>query len=258
MPKPLPFLISIPHGGEEFPACVRDRVALTREDTLEDGDAFTRRIYDLADSVHTVIKTDIARAIVDLNRAVTDMPPTHPDGVLKTITCYEKPVYHEGRFPNPGLVDQLIREHYRPYHAKIRAAVKRDDVVLGLDCHSMAAQAPPIEAAPGRPRPLICLANAHDQSCPMQYAELLAACFREIFALQPDQVTINEPFSGGFITRTYGMNPVPWIQIEINRSLYLQPPWYDPCTLTISSDRLAQLRTLITQTLIRFHTRLTM
>lgn len=256
MPKPLPFLISIPHGGEQVPPCVQDRVALTRTDILEDGDAFTRRIYDLKDSVRAVIDSDIARAVVDLNRAVTDMPPAHPDGLLKTVTCYRKPVYREGRFPDPPLVERLIREHYQPYHDRIRAAVKREDITLGLDCHSMAAQAPPIEAEPGRPRPLICLANAHGQSCPMSHLETLAACFRAVFTLPPDQVMLNDPFAGGFITRTYGDDPIPWIQIEINRSLYLQPPWYDPSALTISLDRLAELGNLITQTLTRFHTHL--
>lgn len=257
MPKPLPFLISIPHGGELVPPCVQDRVTLTEADVLEDGDAFTAQIYDLGDSVRTVIKADIARAIVDLNRAVTDMPPAHPDGLLKTVTCYRKPVYRKGRFPDPDLVDRLIREHYHPYHDLICAAANRTDIILALDCHSMAAQAPPIEVEPGRPRPLICLGNAHGQSCPMSHLETLAACFREVFELQPDQVTLNDPFAGGFITRTYGNDPIPWIQIEINRSLYLQPPWYNASTLTISSDRLAELRTLITQTLTRFHTRLT-
>jgi N-formylglutamate amidohydrolase len=253
MDRPLPFLISIPHSGEQIPACVQNRIALSKAEILEDGDAFTAQIYNLADAAHTMVKADVARAIVDLNRAVTDMPPAHPDGILKTVTCYHKPVYHQGRFPEPTLVDRLIREHYQPYHDRIRAAVKREDVMLGLDCHSMAAQAPPIETEPGRPRPLICLANAHGQSCPMSRIETLAACFREIFELEPDQVTLNDPFSGGFITRTYGNNPIFWIQIEINRSLYLQPPWYDSSTLTIDEDHLAHLRTLVTETLARFH-----
>ena len=182
------------------------------------------------------------------------MPPAHPDGIIKTVTCYRKPVYHEGRFPDPDLIDRLIREHYQPYHDEIRAATDRQDILLGLDCHSMAAEAPPIEAEPGRPRPLICLANAHGRACPMAHLETLATCFRETFDLRTDQITLNEPFSGGYITRAYGRHPIPWIQIEINRSLYLQPPWYDPGILTISPERLTNLRTLITQTLTHFHT----
>jgi len=257
MESPLPFLISIPHGGENIPECVRDRVALTRADILEDADAFTGQIYDLRGYVHTVIQSDTARAVVDLNRDVTQMPPGHPDGLLKTVTCYKKPVYREGRFPNPGLVDRLIAEHYRPYHEKIRAAMRAPDIVLGLDCHSMAEQAPPIEAQPGCSRPLICLGNVYGRSCEMRYAETLAACVREVFALEEEQVTLNQPFSGGFITRAYGNNPIPWIQFEMNRSLYLRPPWYDSSKWTISKDRLAELSSLIVHVLRKFHSKIT-
>jgi N-formylglutamate deformylase len=257
MESPLPFLISIPHGGEHIPECIRDRVALTRADILEDGDAFTRQIYDLGEHVHTVIQSDTARAVVDLNRDVSQMPPDHPDGVLKTVTCYKKPVYREGRFPSPGLVDRLIAEHYRPYHDRIRGAMENLSLVLGLDCHSMAEQAPPIEAQPGCRRPLICLSNACGRSCEMRYAETLAACFCEVLALDEEQVTLNEPFSGGFITCTYGNNPIPWIQLEINRSLYLRPPWHDASKWTISKDRLAELSSLILRVLRRFHCEIT-
>ncbi len=257
METPLPFLISIPHGGENIPEYVRDRVALTRAEILEDADAFTGKIYNLREHVHTVIQSDTARAIVDLNRDVTQMPPGHPDGVLKTITCYKKPVYIEGLFPTPDLVNQLISEHYRPYHDKIRAAARAPDIVLGLDCHSMAEQAPPIEAQSGCRRPLICLGNANGRSCEMRYAEALAACFREVFALEAEQVTLNEPFSGGFITRSHGNNPVPWIQLEINRSLYLRPPWYDASKQTISRDRVADLSSLIVRTLRRLYSKMT-
>ena len=256
MHSQLPFLISIPHGGESIPECVRDRVVLSRADIIEDADAFTGRIYDLREHVHTVIKSDTARAVVDLNRDLIQMPPGHPDGLIKTVTCYKKPVYREGWFPNPALVEQLIAEHYRPYHDKIRAAMRTPDFVLGLDCHSMADQPPPIEAQSECCRPLICLGNACGRSCEMRHAEMLADCFREVFAMEEEQVTLNEPFSGGFITRTYGNNPIPWIQLEINRSLYLRPPWYDASKCTISKDRLAELSSLILRVLRKFNNKI--
>jgi N-formylglutamate deformylase len=70
-------------------------------------------------------------------------------------------------------------------------------------------------------------------------------------------VTLNEPFSGGFITRTHGNNPIPWIQLEINRSLYLRPPWYDASKWTISKGRLAELSSVIVRVLRRFHSKIT-
>ena len=59
--------------------------------------------------------------------------------------------------------------------------------------------------------------------------------------MEKDDVTINDPFAGGYITRTYGNNPVPWVQVEMNRSLYLSSPWFDPVALTVASHRLTKL-----------------
>ncbi|UCD51224.1 MAG: N-formylglutamate amidohydrolase [Phycisphaerales bacterium] len=253
MEEPLPFLISIPHGGEKIPPCVQDRVALARADILEDGDAFTCEIYDLEAHVSQVIQADVARAIVDLNRDMAELPPEHADGVVKMITCYGKPVYHKGLFPDQVLVNRLIKEHYRPYHDRIRAAAGKDGIVIGLDCHSMAGQAPPTADRPGLRRPSVCLGNAHGETCDMLWLETLAACFRDVFDLEEEDVTLNDPFSGGVITRTYGANPIPWIQVEINRSLYLDSPWYDASNLTISRDRLKELRALLRQVLRKFY-----
>ena len=42
-----------------------------------------------------------------------------------------------------------------------------------------------------------------------------------------NEISINDPFHGGHITKTYGNKPVPWIQVEMNRDLYLTEPWFD-------------------------------
>ena len=58
-------------------------------------------------------------------------------------------------------------------------------------------------------------------------ANRLAACFREGFGLEKKDVVLNKPFAGGYITRAYGKGALPWVQVEMNRSLYLSKPW--PC-----------------------------
>ena len=48
----------------------------------------------------------------------------------------------------------------------------------------------------------------------------LADAFREELSLDRE-VAINNPFSGGFISNAhYWRKGVPWVQVEINRSLY--------------------------------------
>ena len=150
--------------------------------------------------------TPIARAFVDLNRAPDDF---RKDGVVKTHTCWDERVYRE---PLPdAVVRELLDSHYYPYHGTVRSF--RDGVKLGVDCHTMAAFGPPIGPDPGQRRPLICLGDG-DGACPRPWIEALRDCFVAQFG---DDVTINEPFRGGYLTRHHGAR-MPWAQLEMSRS----------------------------------------
>jgi len=48
---PLPVLLSIPHGGDWIPLEVRGMVELGPREIFEDGDAFTREIFNLSPEV---------------------------------------------------------------------------------------------------------------------------------------------------------------------------------------------------------------
>jgi formiminoglutamase len=189
------------------------------------------------------ISADIARAFVDLNRAADDLPPKNPDGIIKSMTCYKKPIYIKGKEPDQSLRQILIERYYIPYHRKVKEIVSQNkELKLALDCHSMAAEPPPIAPdTPTKKRPLICLGNAHGKACDPDMVKKLAKCFCEAFELEEKDVTINQPFAGGYITRTYGNNPLPWVQVEMNRSLYLSSPWFDPITLHVDNHRLMEL-----------------
>ena len=249
--SPLPFLISIPHGGKKIPEELKFRTDLSREDILEDGDAFTSQIYDLTPYCR-VIKTPIARAFIDLNRAPDMLPPDYPDGVVKSQTCYQKPVYIKDREPDNQMIALLIEKYYSPYYQRIEEMVSAGDVVFGFDCHTMAAVAPPISTLSGEKRPTINLGNAGGTACDAYPVQLLANCFRNVFGLSEREVTINTPFSGGEIVRFFGRNPIPWIQIEMNRNLYMTPPWFNSETWQIDQRRLQKLSALILEGLTRF------
>ena len=237
---PLPILVSVPHGGTETPPEVSDRVSASAADVFEDGDAFTPEIYAVSELVghHQVAR--IARAFVDLNRAVDDRPPSNPDGVVKTATCFDRPIYREPL--DNALIEQLIARYHVPYHATLSERARGGDLVLGLDCHSMAAIPPPVAPDSGTPRPLFCLSNGEGQTCDDDTLRRLAAAITRAFECSEDDVQLNRPFRGGYITRRHGRNPLPWIQIEMNRSLYLAAPWFDPETRTVAARRLDELQ----------------
>ncbi|MHC5010032.1 MAG: N-formylglutamate amidohydrolase, partial [Planctomycetota bacterium] len=155
------------------------------------------------------VTTDVARAVVDMNRAEDDFGK---DGVVKTHTCWDVEVW---RTPPPDeLKRALLSRYHRPYHERLRRPPR--GVRLGVDCHTMAAHGPPVGPDPGVERPWICLSHG-DGTCPDAWLDELAACFERSFGTPP---SINTPFRGGYIVRTYAAM-LPWVQVELSRAPFL-------------------------------------
>ena len=248
----LPILICIPHGGTNIPDELQNRIVINKKDLLDDIDAFTKEIYDLGNKVLHVISTDIARTFVDMNRNPEDLPPEQPDGIIKSMTCYERQIYIYGKEPDEKLTQELIEKYYKPYQMKILNALRDEQLELALDCHSMAEIAPGISPDHGQKRPSICLGNCFGQSCTVEMTKHLANCFRKVFELEEDGVLINKPFQGKYTTQWYGNKPVPWIHVELNRNLFLKEPWFDQETQNIDKTRLQNLNELFEKTLRMF------
>lgn len=206
----LPLLISVPHAGLRVPPEAAPFCSLTREEIARDGDEFAAEIYAIEPEVAAFATTDVARAIVDLNRAPDDR---RKDGVIKTHTCWDIPVYRE---PLPESVAAgLLERYYHPFHARLRE-LSRSGVRLGIDCHTMAAFGPPVGPDTGAERPPICLSNGKG-TCPPDWFGSLAQCLEDAFGLP---VSLNAPFRGGFIIRSHAAE-MPWVQLEFSRAPFL-------------------------------------
>lgn len=130
--------------------------------------------------------------------------------MIKTHTCWDVPVYqHE---PSAATVAALLDAYYRPYHERL-AHLAGSAVKLAIDCHTMAAVGPPVAPDPGVERPWVCLSNG-DGTCPQTWIEGLQRCFEDAFG---PHVTINHPFTGGYITRRHAAE-MPWVQLELSRA----------------------------------------
>ena len=141
------------------------------------------------------------------------MDDRRADGIVKTHTCWNVPVYDP--FPPETVVDELLRLYHAPYHAAL-SAFPSSGARLAIDCHTMAAEGPPVGPDPGVVRPRVCLSNA-DGTCPEAWMTVMHECFVESFG--PD-VRVNDPFRGGYITRSHAAE-MPWMQIELSRAPYL-------------------------------------
>ncbi len=246
-------LLSIPHSGTKIPVELDGRLCITKHDTFDDSDPFVNIICDLGDKVRRVIKTDIARTFVDLNRSPQELPPKNPDGLIKSMTCYQKPIYIDGKDPSDSLTKTLIETYYLPYHQAIQNALTDLDLRLCLDCHSMASIAPHMSTdGANKKRPVFCLSNSDGETSSDEMICLLASCLSDAFSIERKDVSLNDPFHGGYITKTYGNTPIPWIQVEMNRNLYLSTEWFDHETLKIDTKRLHNLNHMFEEALIQF------
>lgn len=211
----LPFLLSVPHSGLTVPPEAGPCCALTPREIAEDGDEGAAGIYlGMKPLVAALHATDIARAIVDMNRSEDDR---RRDGVVKTHTCWNVPVY---RTPlSDDVAGLLIERYHRPYHRRLTELAAGETARLAIDCHTMAAKGPPVGPDPGRERPWICLGYG-DGTCPQDWIAALKSCFEELIG---PNVTINDPFSGGHIT-CHHSTEMPWLQLEISRAPFRSDP----------------------------------
>jgi formiminoglutamase len=183
---------------------------LRPEDVVKDGDEGAREVYALEEGVLGFVTTEIARAIVDMNRSEDDR---RRDGVVKTHTCWNVPVYKD--FPPDDVVESLLEPYHRPYHRALRESASRG-ALLGIDCHTMAAVGPPVGPDPGKERPAVCLGNA-DGTCPVDWLDSLADCLASAFGVE---VSKNEPFKGGHIVRSRP-GGIPWVLLELSRGDFM-------------------------------------
>ena len=205
----MPLLLSVPHAGLAIPPEVQDLCILSEKEIIEDGDEGAAEIYlPLEKEVSALVTTVIARAIVDMNRTEDDRGK---DGVVKTHTCWDVQIYREPL--SEIIIAELMEAFYRPYHSSLTQHAKH--VTCGIDCHTMAAQGPPVGPDKGKERPAICISNA-DGTCPEEWITSLADCLKQAFE---KEVSINHPFKGGYIVRSHAIE-LPWIQLELSRAPY--------------------------------------
>ena len=188
-------------------------------------------------------------------------------GVVPRVAADEQAIY-PGQLPFREAEERLER-YYHPYHRSLQAAIKHIRTEFGrcllLDCHSMPSAGMPAHdpaaAMPGRGH------GAYGQPPAAERAEprmrgggdvdfILGDCYGgacadavtahvEAFLLRSG-VTVrrNNPYSGGYVTQTYGRpaEGVHVLQLEISRRLYMDEATLAPnAGFAVTRDLLGSL-----------------
>lgn len=239
----LPFVISIPHCSYLIPQEILPSVALTDREIQQYTDMGTREVF-----AHLPVRYALwgrwNRIVVDLNR---DHRQGGPRGVLPSVDYYGREVYKRGCVPDETEVERRLNTYYWPYHNRLREATEDPEVKILFDCHSLTRIGPPEAPDHLKWRKDIVLGNNGDSqgrpnpfpgpiTCPPDFIRMM----KGVFEKSGFSVSINKPYSGGFITSHYGAHLVKQgkmaVQIEINEDLYM-----DPEGMRIQRDTLSEL-----------------
>jgi N-formylglutamate deformylase len=236
---PAPLVLTIPHAGLRIPedlSCPPD-ARLAHNDT----DWHIDRLYTFAHRLGaTIIRTDIARAVIDVNRDPkgADLYPGQATTELCPLTTFAgESLYHACDAPNPAAIFDRTTDYFVPFHAAVVNETKRlraeyRNVVI-YDAHSIRSIIPRLFDGQ---LPAFNIGTAGGVSCAPSLTDAVSAvCHRTL-----QETVVDGRFKGGWITRQHGdpASGVHAIQMELAQRLYLDESTIPPQWNAAAADHL--------------------
>jgi N-formylglutamate amidohydrolase len=240
--RPTRFVFASPHSGRDYPTDMRAAAGLPAASLRSAEDALVDQlIAPGAERGAALLLGGVGRAYVDLNRDPADLDPALIDGlgdlaaspraqagygVAPRLAGDGRPLY-DRRLTLAEVEARIARAH-APYHAALaglmEAARARHGEAVLVDWHSMPARA--TLGAGGARGPDVVLGDRHGAACAADGTRRL----RRSFEALGWRVALNRPYSGGWTTQAWGRPEAGFhaIQIELNRSLYLDEASLEP------------------------------
>lgn len=240
IPPRSPVVLSVPHAGTATTGFAAELAPGL--DVRGDADLFVDRLYgvssdqaggapDEASHHRSWIAACLSRFVCDMNRDPDDVSPT-------AVPAHPAPQNGDGRgfvwavttTGEAALARPLTLEEWRAraaihtaYHAAIARALARAHDRFGfavlVDGHSMPSVGRHGHRDTGQPRAEIVPGDRDGTSC----SPGLSLAVKSYFENMGYEVSFNNPYKGGFITRHHGRpsEGIHAIQIEARRDLYM-------------------------------------
>lgn len=223
---PIPFILSIPHCGIEFPKKLKHKYKEDFIKTPDDTDWFLDMLYDFAPELGiTTIAAKYSRWVIDLNRD-PENKSLYDDGRIITSLCpttnfLGDSIYHSNQEPSLNDIENRLEKYYWPYHNKINQLINEFkanfSTVFFWDAHSIRRYVPTINP---EPFPDLIVGNNDKKTADKAF---INTCLEQL-KKSGLNLTHNTPFKGGNLTRSKG-NPlknVHAIQLEMSKDLYMK------------------------------------
>ena len=207
----IPFVISIPHSGEyltnNMNEILKDNVILANTDW------YLPELYSFLEELgFTIIINNVSRYVIDPNRDINNInDEKYYKSLIYTKTTFNKEMYDENISENE--ISDRINNFYISYHNELNKAIneklKHFKKVYLIDLHSFGKEL-------GKD---IVLGNNNGATL----NEQLFKYIQRLFIDNGFNISINDPYVGGFITKKYGniFNNCESLQIEISYRSYI-------------------------------------
>ena len=227
-------LFNSPHSGCVYTEKFLQLTGLSLKTLRSSEDLFVDQLFSpVIDLGSFMLSATFPRSFIDVNRDYEELDPlliedliTYKDtlkvsaglGVIPRVVAEQTPIYKQRLSIDD--VNERLKNFYFPYHKKLNLLIEQTKrsfkKVILLDCHSMPQTS--INQSSKKDPVEVVLGDCFGRSCEHEIVMEL----KDLFAESGFKVSLNKPFSGGFITRNYA-NPregINVVQIELLRSLY--------------------------------------
>jgi N-formylglutamate deformylase len=239
-------LLSIPHSGENIPQEFEKYLSGDLAAYREDVDFKVNHLVEidqLQSAGIAVLVAHVHRICVDLNRSENNC-------VLfwKENTHGQQLVVQD---PDALETQRLVETYHRPYYEILKAAIqdlekRKKSPVSMIDLHSMPSRPTEyhMKQNPNQKmqRPDFCLSDRRGKTCQKEFIHY----FQDEFKNAGHDSSLNDPYIGGYVTEYVDQFRTNNIQIEINRSIYM-----DEVKKSLISEKVNHLKPLLTGVLIR-------
>lgn len=238
-------LVSVPHSGENVPEEFLEYLSGDKEAYKSDVDFKVNELIDIP----ALQKAGIAVLVAHVHRICVDLNRSEENCVLfwKENTQGKKLVV---KTPSPEETQRIVETYHRPYYELLKAALKdlekrKEGKVSMIDLHSMPSMptAYHLKQNPNQKtwRPDFCLSDRKGKTCDPEFIGFFQGALENL----GHSVTLNDPYVGGFVTEYVDRFRTNNIQIEINRSIYMNEG-----TKELIADKVNSLRPSLTRVIV--------
>ncbi len=238
--------VSIPHSGEDIPEVFKPYLSGDLDAYKEDVDFKVNELVD----IEALQKSGIGVVVAHVHRICVDLNRSEKNCVLfwKENTHGKKIVTKD---PDANEVERFVETFHRPYFEVIKSAIqdlekRKKSRVSVIDLHSMPSGPTSyhLKLNPNQKmsRPDFCLSDRKGKTCEPEFINF----FKTALSLRGHESGLNDPYLGGFITEYIDQFRTNNIQIEINRSIYM-----DERSKTLIHEKVTKLKPILTDVLIQ-------